>query len=183
MTFRQACPANTMRRPSCREPARRAHGRVFNGRHAGTAAVYRSRYQAGRGAEGDVDTVVAIYAAELDDRGRNHLRIASELDGADRGDEALRWAERGLREAAHPDQQLADYLPRRHALAGRDDDVLSLRRDRFKTERTLTSYQALRQAATISGVWPGSAARRSPSWAKTCAIRTAGPPGLGVARS
>ena len=112
-------------------------------------------YGGGRQGETQGTTArLAIYAAELDDRGRNHLRIASELDGADRGDEALRWAERGLSEAAHPDQELADYLARRYALAGRDDDVLSLRRDRFKTERTLTSYQALRQAATISGVWP-----------------------------
>ena len=70
-------------------------------------------------AEGDVDTIIAIYAAELDDHGLNHLRIASELDGAGRGGEALRWAERGLREAAHPDQQLADYLARRYAAAGR----------------------------------------------------------------
>ena len=42
-------------------------------------------------AEGDVDTIIAIYAAELDDHGLNHLRIASELDGAGRGGEALRW--------------------------------------------------------------------------------------------
>jgi uncharacterized Zn finger protein len=105
-------------------------------------------------AEGDVDTVVAIYAAELDDYGRNHLRIVTELDGAGRGDEALRWAERGLREAAHPDHQLVDYLARRYAAAGREDDVLVLRRDRFRAERTLTNYQALRQAATASGAWP-----------------------------
>jgi hypothetical protein len=74
-------------------------------------------------AEGDVDTIIAIYAAELDDHGLNHLRIVSELDGAGRGGEALRWAERGLREAAHPDQQLADYLARRYAAAGRQADV------------------------------------------------------------
>ena len=124
--------------------------------YAENPASWRAKYlrESIARAEGDVNTVVAIYAAELDDCGRNHLRIASELDGADRGDEALRWAERGLREAAHPDQQLADYLARRYAQAGRDDDVLGLRRDRFKAERTLTSYQALRQAATISGVWP-----------------------------
>jgi uncharacterized Zn finger protein len=105
-------------------------------------------------AEGDVDTIIAIYAAELDDQGRNHLRIASELDGAGREGEALRWAERGLREAAHPDQQLADYLARRYAAAGRQADVLDLRRDRFQAERSLTSYQALREAATACGVWP-----------------------------
>lgn len=130
--------------------------------------------------EGDVDTIVAIYAAELDDHGRNHLRIASELDEAGRDDEALRWAERGLREAAHPDQQLADYVARRYAAAGRQSDVLDLRRDRFLAERTLTSYQALREAATASGVWPAErekalallsedqrARPRQPAWAWT----------------
>ena len=124
--------------------------------YAENPASWRAKYlrESIARAEGDIDTVVAIYAAELDDRGRNHLRIASELDGAGRGDEALSWAERGLREAAYPDQQLVDYLARRYAAASRDDDVLSLRRDRFRAERTLTSYQALRQAAAASGVWP-----------------------------
>ena len=113
--------------------------------YAENPASLRARYlrESIARAEGDVDTVIAIYAAELDDHGRNHLRIASELDGADRGDEALRWAERGLREAARPDQQLVDYLARRYAAAGRQDDVLGLRRDRFLADRTLTNYQAL----------------------------------------
>jgi uncharacterized Zn finger protein len=105
-------------------------------------------------AEGDVDTVVALYAAHLDDRGWGHLRIAEELDGAGRGAEALDWAERGVGEAARPDQRLVDYLAGRYAGAGRDDDVLALRRDRFAAERTLSNYQALREAAKNRGVWP-----------------------------
>jgi uncharacterized Zn finger protein len=105
-------------------------------------------------ADGDVDALIAIYAAELDNRGWNHLRIARELDQAGRGDEALTWAERGLREAAHPDQQLVDYLADRYQAAGREDDVLSLRRDRFQAQRTLANYQALRQAATAVDAWP-----------------------------
>jgi uncharacterized Zn finger protein len=105
-------------------------------------------------ADGDVDALVAIYAAGLDDRGWNHLRIARELDEAGRGDEALDWAERGLREAAHPDQQLVDYLASRYRAAGRADDVLSLRRDRFHAQRSLANYQALRSAATEVDAWP-----------------------------
>jgi uncharacterized Zn finger protein len=105
-------------------------------------------------ADGDVDALVTIYAAELDNHGWNHLRIARELDGAHRGDEALAWAERGLREAAHPDQPLVDYLASRYAAAGRNDDVLGLRRDRFQAQRSLASYQALRQAATDVDAWP-----------------------------
>ena len=104
-------------------------------------------------ADGDVDAVIAIYAAELDDRGWTHLRIAQELDEADRGDEALGWAERGVREAAHPDYRLVDYLADRYAAAGRASDVLGLRRACFQADRTLPNYQALKQAATDSGGW------------------------------
>jgi uncharacterized Zn finger protein len=104
-------------------------------------------------AEGDVDALVALYAADLNDRGGNHLRIARVLDEADRPDEALGWAERGLREAARPDAELVDYLADRYAAAGRDGDVLGLRRDRFRAERTLASYRALRRAAVTCGVW------------------------------
>jgi uncharacterized Zn finger protein len=105
-------------------------------------------------ADGDVDALIAIYAAGLDDRGWSHLRIARVLDEAGRDDEALDWAERGLREVAHPDQQLVDYLASRYGAAGRDDDVLSLRRDRFHAQRNLANYQGLRQAATDVGAWP-----------------------------
>lgn len=70
--------------------------------YAENPASWRARYlrESIARAEGDVDTVVAIYAAELDDHGRNQ------------------------------------------------------RRDRFMAERTLASYQTLREAATASGVWP-----------------------------
>jgi uncharacterized Zn finger protein len=105
-------------------------------------------------AEGDVDALIAIIAADLDDRGSGHLRIARELDEAGRGDEALGWAERGLRETTRPDESLVDYLAARYAAAGRGDDVLSLRRARFHADRTLANYQALRGAATDSGRWP-----------------------------
>ncbi len=105
-------------------------------------------------AAGDVDAVVAILAADLDSRGWQYLRIARELDEAGRGDEALAWAERGLRDAEQADQRLADYLAGRYAAAGRLDDARKLRSDRFRAERTLANYQALRQAATELGAWP-----------------------------
>jgi uncharacterized Zn finger protein len=114
----------------------------------------RSLMEAIAKAKGDVDALVAVLAAHLDDRGLGHLRIVTELDEAGRPGEALGWAERGLRESAHPDRQLADYVAGRYAAEGRFDDVLNLRRSRFRAERTLASYQALRSAAKDSGVWP-----------------------------
>jgi uncharacterized Zn finger protein len=103
--------------------------------------------------DGDVDAVVAIYAADLTSHGWTHLLIARELDAAGREREALDWAERGLREAKQPDYRLVDYLADRYAAAGRNEDVLSLRRDRFRAERTLANYQALRAAAAECGEW------------------------------
>jgi SWIM zinc finger len=105
-------------------------------------------------AEGNVDDLVALHAAHLDDLGRGHLAIARDLDAAGRGDEALAWAERGLREAGRPDGPLVEYLADRYAAAGRPGEVLALRRDRFAAGRTLRGYQQLRQAATAAGRWP-----------------------------
>jgi uncharacterized Zn finger protein len=104
-------------------------------------------------AEGDVDALVAFYSAHLDDRGQQHLTIARVLDGAGRPGDALDWAERGVGRAARPDSRLVDYVAARYRAAGRQHDVVELRRSLFQTERSLASYQALRQAATESGTW------------------------------
>jgi uncharacterized Zn finger protein len=110
-------------------------------------------------AEGNVDALISIYASDLDDRGTGHLRIIRELDEAGRHDEALSWAERGLREAGRPDNQLVDYLADRYAADDRGDKVLALRRSRFEAERILANYQSLRRAATESGTWSADRAK------------------------
>lgn len=51
-------------------------------------------------ATGDVDALVAVYAADMLPNGYTHLVIAQELDQAGRAADALEWAGRGLREAA-----------------------------------------------------------------------------------
>jgi uncharacterized Zn finger protein len=127
-------------------------------------------------AEGDVDALIAFYATHLDGHGWQHLRIAQTLDEAGRPEEALGWAERGARSGPQPDSRLVDYLVDRYTAAGRADDVLALRRALFAADRTLAGYQALRQAATDSGVWGAerlaaldllrkdAAKARQPSW-------------------
>jgi len=110
-------------------------------------------------AAGDVDGLVGLYAGELGQHGRGHLRIARELDQAGRGGDALGWAERGLRESPAPSPELIDYLAGRYAADGRAGDVLALRRDRFAAQPALDSYRALRLAAQDAGAWPAERER------------------------
>jgi uncharacterized Zn finger protein len=107
-------------------------------------------------AEGDVDAIIAVYAADLSVTGSTHLAIARELDGASRASEALEWAERGLRDTAgqpRADAALVDYVAARYEQAGRQGDVVAVYRDRFQVERTLASYRRLRTIASRAGCW------------------------------
>jgi uncharacterized Zn finger protein len=124
-------------------------------------------------AEGDVDALVAFYSARLDDRGQQHLTIACALDEAGRHDDALDWAERGVRGAARPDDRLIDYVAARYTAAGRHDDVLELRRSVFLAERSLANYRALRQAATETGTWLVERPKALAELAKDAKIRPA----------
>jgi hypothetical protein len=105
-------------------------------------------------AEGNLDGLVALRAASLDDYGRAHLAIARELEQAGRDGEALAWAERGLREAQRPDGRLVEYLAEQYGAAGRAGDALALRHERFEADATLTGYPRLREAAAAAGRWP-----------------------------
>ncbi|MFC4464294.1 SWIM zinc finger domain-containing protein [Streptomyces xiangluensis] len=108
-------------------------------------------------AGGDVDAVIAVHAADLSPNGHTHLVIARELDAARCPDEALDWAERGIRDAPElsaVDTALVDHLCDRYAQAGRLADALALRRDHFGARRSLLAYQQLRAAARAADSWP-----------------------------
>uniref|UniRef100_A0AAU2UYZ6 SWIM zinc finger family protein n=1 Tax=Streptomyces sp. NBC_00003 TaxID=2903608 RepID=A0AAU2UYZ6_9ACTN len=107
-------------------------------------------------AEGNVDALVAVYAADLSPTGATHLKIAMELEAAGREAEALDWAVRGLRDTtktANADGRLADYVCTRYAQTGRTAEVVAVRRDRFHAHRSLAAYQLLRTAAEAAGCW------------------------------
>ncbi|MFJ2113352.1 SWIM zinc finger domain-containing protein [Streptomyces sp. NPDC087850] len=107
--------------------------------------------------EGNVDELVALYAADLTPNGARHLRITMELDAAGRADEALTWAENGLRHAAAeqtpPHVDLVAYTAERYARQGRTADALTVRRDHFLLAPSLPAYRELRAAAQAHGVW------------------------------
>jgi uncharacterized Zn finger protein len=108
-------------------------------------------------AAGDVDELIAVHAADLSPTGDTHLTIARELEAAGRPDEALEWAERGLRELTEPHRggsDLEDHLCERYAAAGRPG---------ARSPRTGCCASARRPRA------PGSASARRP-W--NCSART-----------
>ncbi|MGW0584290.1 DUF6880 family protein, partial [Streptomyces sp. NPDC002920] len=107
-------------------------------------------------AEGDVDALVALYVRDLVPSGATHLRIAEELDAAGRPEDALEWAERGLRDTAdepHADGRLVDYVCARYTRTGRKAEAVAARRGRFLAERSLAAYQQLRAAARAADRW------------------------------
>ncbi len=115
----------------------------------------RAREQVLRAA-GDVDALVAMLSTDLDNHGLGHLRIIEELDYAGRADEALSWAERGLREAGQPDLRLADYVVDRYRARGDVAAAVAVRRECFTTTRSLTAYQQLREICDEAGTWPAT---------------------------
>ena len=155
-----------------REPAVEA----WRGNRTGWAEKYLMERLAKAG--GDIDAVIAVYAADLSPNGHTRLLIAREPDTARRPDEALRWAERGVRETrdlAAVDTALIDYLCERYAQAARLPDAVALRRDHFGVRRSLLAYQQLRAAARAADCWQGEregalallradAGRRQPGW-------------------
>ncbi|MBA2811154.1 hypothetical protein E0500_028065 [Streptomyces sp. KM273126] len=131
---------------------------AWKGNRRGWAEKYLMERLAKAG--GDVDTVIAVHAADLSPNGHTHLLIARELDTARRPDEALSWAERGTgeargaRELSSVDTALIDYLCDRYAQAARHPDAVALRRDHFSARRSLLTYQQLRAAARAADCWP-----------------------------
>ena len=108
-------------------------------------------------ATGDIDTLVEVRQANLPQNGLACLEIAKELQAAGRAEQALAWAERGLRLEASPPQAVepvADFVVDSYLAAGRTADAVAVRRDVFAAVRELTSYERLRDAAQRAGTWP-----------------------------
>ncbi|MFJ4620443.1 SWIM zinc finger domain-containing protein [Streptomyces sp. NPDC088812] len=127
---------------------------AWRGNRTGWAEKYLMERVAAAG--GDVDALIAVHAADLAPNGHTHLVIARELDGAGRPDEALRWAERGIREIedlAAVDTALIDHLSDRYTQANRLPEAVTLRRDHFGARRTLLTYRQLRAAAQAADRW------------------------------
>lgn len=105
---------------------------------------------------GDVDLLVRILS-DPRPHGIQYRRIAEVLTGASQHHAALEWAERGLADPnARVDDSLVDFVVTRYTEAGRRADVLTVRRARFASVRSLSTYQQLRDAALVEDSWPAT---------------------------
>ena len=104
--------------------------------------------------ENNLDELIAIESRDLSSA-YTFLRIAEQLAEANRHDEALAWAERGL--AAFPkrqDSRLIEYLTTEYQRRDRHQDALKLARKHFRQELSLSSYQHLHTTSKTSDDWP-----------------------------
>jgi uncharacterized Zn finger protein len=110
-------------------------------------------------ASGDVDELVSIKAKDLSS-GYRYLGIAEILTKAKRHDEALAWAERGLKAFPdRPDNDLRDFLAGIYLKRGRNDEALRLTWVQFEERPELEPYKKLREVAVKLGIWPAQRER------------------------
>jgi tetratricopeptide (TPR) repeat protein len=103
----------------------------------------------------DVDTLVAVVGGDLR-HAAQYGRLARALHEIGADDDALLWAERGLR--AHPADPpgvgLRDFLVEAYLRRGGRADAVRLRREGLRAAPGMAAYVALRKAAQESGRWP-----------------------------
>lgn len=109
-------------------------------------------------ARDDVDLLVTVLSTNRP-YGIAYSRIVDVLTEAGRHSDALDWAERGIADPRQRvDESLVEFVATRYAEAGRDADVLTLRREQLQRTRSLAAYQALRAAAEAVDDWPDTRA-------------------------
>ncbi len=105
-------------------------------------------------ASGEVEARVAVESRDLSTPW-SFLKIAELYREANRADDALHWAERGL--AAFPDRAdrgLRLFLADEYHQGGRQGDAMALVWAIFTEQPTLDNYQKLRVHADRCGDWP-----------------------------
>ena len=105
-------------------------------------------------AEGDLDSLIMIKAKDLS-RPFHFLEIARLYADAGRSDEALAWAEQGMR-AFHdnPDRALREFTAEAYHYRGRHADAINLMWAQFEECPGLGDYQKLKTHADRASAWP-----------------------------
>lgn len=103
---------------------------------------------------GDIDALVAVKRKDLSSAWR-FLQIAEACAQAQRHDQALEWAQRGLQ--AFPqrtDSRLREFLAKEYHRRGRHEDAMVQAWAQFEDAPSLDRYQALKQHADRVQAWP-----------------------------
>lgn len=101
----------------------------------------------------DVDALVAVYSRDLS-HPYHFLRIAEILARANREDEALAWAERGMKAFRNDfDPRLVDFLVEGYHNTRRHDDALALAWEHFVQDPGLEAYRRLEKGAGRAKTW------------------------------
>lgn len=91
----------------------------------------------------DVDELVAVKSRDLS-RDHAYLEIAELYRQAGRHEEALEWAERGVREFPDPDPRLRELLAEEYRRRGRPEDAMEVMWEEFATRPHLENYRKLK---------------------------------------
>ena len=124
-----------------------------NGYESHRAAITRIMERLAE-ANGDIDELVAIKSQDLSSS-YSYLAVAEILYKAGRANEALDWAERGLK--AFPDKPhngLRDFLVAAYLKRRRHDEALNLTWVQFEESPGLETYKKLHNVADKLNIWP-----------------------------
>jgi uncharacterized Zn finger protein len=102
---------------------------------------------------GDMEALVAVKQRDLS-LPYGYLQIAEIYKEAKQSDQALEWAERGLKAFPNrPDPRLQDFLAEEYHRRKRHDDAMALIWAQYTSQPHLEMYQKLKQHADRIGQW------------------------------
>ncbi len=133
-------------------PARTArHERSEWGQHFRITQIMESLAQASR----DIEQLVAVMSRDLSSA-YSYWKIAEVYREARQHDNALLWAEKGLKAFPdHTDGRLREFAAEEYHRRRRHDDAMKLMWAEFSERPHLESYKTLERHAKKAGAWPG----------------------------
>ena len=127
----------------------RGDGRIYDSRRRRITHIMETLAEL----SGDIEQLAAIKQRDLSSS-HHYLAIAEVYDKAGQKDQALEWAERGLK--AFPtrlDDRLRDFLVAAYLKRKRNDEALNLTWLRFAERAGLENYKKLKGIAQHLGLW------------------------------
>ncbi|MBL0159228.1 MAG: hypothetical protein IPP47_19270 [Bryobacterales bacterium] len=105
-------------------------------------------------ASGDVEQLVTVMSHDLSSA-HSYLRIAEAYRDARQHENALHWAEKGLK--AFPDRtdaRLREFVAEQYHRRGRHEEAMKLMWAEFIQQPLLAAYKTLERHANKAGAWP-----------------------------